>query len=272
MRATILATAALQLLCVVAFWIFWGLRKQVGTPPIILTVSLLIVAIGLLMRKNWARALTRALGVLMVVIGGGATIVIFRGDWEQHAREFLILVALSAVTTGIGFWWFWIFRASKSRDYFLPNISAVANTKSVRPLSISVIAIIMILCLLTLPFVFVYVDMKAFPFMGVLFEGRSANLVFTLWGLVHVPLGFGLWYLKEWARIGTLALLGVGFIGQAVSIFTGAYDSYSMIIAQQANRTPASHSGWFPLISSAIFIGAPVYFLITRRAAFQKAK
>jgi hypothetical protein len=273
MKATIIITSILQLLSVVAFWTLLAPGKR--TESLSILIAFIVVAVGLLKRRNWARVLTRLLGVLVLIVGGMALVSVLQDifrDTSQLSYKTLVPLARTVIISGIGLWWFLAFRSARARQFFLPSSSPQvlpATSTKVRPTSISIIAVCMMLYLLCIPIYLMMPQGKVFPLMGMVVEGVVAQLFWIISSLVGTVMGYGLWRMKEWARIGTLMF-------QAFSIVNGAMlllkqDVYYHYMEYVGPRTIYSSTRWSQLIFTVVAGGAICYCLIINRAAFQKS-
>lgn len=248
-------------------WMGWA----VGGMFILGGLVFLWTAIGLFMRKDFARLTTRLLGIFLViygvVLGVSGTLASLSTAIQAPANFAAVIVILGFATiqVAIGLWWALCFRRSKMGHLF-PTTGMAAR----RPDSISAIALLEISGIVMLPAV---KFITAFPAMGVILEGWAAQVYWVSWMVVTTVLGIGLWRLKEWARIGALALFGFGMVSTVLSqIVPGVHDRYMSIVMTQLGSTkPAMPGGgWITLVVCGIFFGIQAYFLITRRAAFRK--
>lgn len=289
MKATIIIAAVLNLLGAVLFtlgglsaiflpqmqtayhnlhpWMGW----IVGGCLLLAGLVFLWTAIGLFMRKDFARLTTRLLGMFLLIYGvvlgvfGSFAVLLAAKQSPANPVAMSFILGFAAIQVAIGLWWALSFRKSKMAHLF-PSTGLAAR----RPDSISLIALMEISGIVMLPAVTM---ITAFPVMGVVLEGWAAQAYWVGWMLVMTVLGIGLWRLQEWARIGTLAMLGFGMLNSLVTQWVpGAYDRYmSIVMAQFGGAKPAtSGGGWITIITCGIFFGVQAYFLITRRAAFRK--
>lgn len=291
MKATIIIAAILDLLGAVLFtlgglsaiffppmqtaynnmhpWMGW----IVGGCFILAGLVFLWTAIGLFMRKDFARLTMRLLGIFLlvygVVIGVSGSIGVLSTATQSSPSlvAMIIILGFASVQMSLGLWWTLCFRKSKMAQLF-PTTGIAAR----RPDSVSVIALLNMGGIVMLPAVTM---ITAFPALGVVLEGWTAQAFWVVWMLVLTVLGIGLWRLQEWARIGTLALFGFGMLNALVTqLVPGAHDRYmSVVMAQFGSTKPVpatSGGGWVAIVVCGIFFGIQAYFLITRRGVFRK--
>ncbi|PIR20352.1 MAG: hypothetical protein COV45_06135 [Deltaproteobacteria bacterium CG11_big_fil_rev_8_21_14_0_20_47_16] len=239
--------------------------KVSGIAYIVLGLGYIITAIGLFCRKKWARIITLLTGICIFAYAflvGIITTVTSYGTAYWTAPAIAMMWAMLLPFLGIGAWWTWAFRAAKMAALIPPSTS-------LRPTSISAIAIIKISNILFLPLI-VYV--AVFPAMGLLLEGLASQLYVGVLLIVSFVLGVGLWRLQEWARIGSLILYGYGFLNSVLFyVRPEALNVYVSTVRSQMGlpATQVSHPIW-GLGMGVVILGIFCYFLITRRAAFKK--
>jgi hypothetical protein len=143
-----------------------------------------------------------------------------------------------------------------------------------RPASISVIAVFLLTANAPAPLVFLYPrSWRMIMFFGVMFAGREMLVVTLLWAVVAVVLGIGLLRLRAWARIGAIAYCLAGIVNNCLTIPHIGHLMFAMSRAMGVPAPPISPNflRWMTILGAIVGLAlylTPVYFLITRVAAF----
>jgi hypothetical protein len=216
----------------------------------------------------------------------------------------IVMGAFWLFLSGIGIWWLIFFtRAAVSGQFVAARSPATAGLSGPppalsgaiqevsaipeqpgpkRPVSITIIAWLLLAGCILMP-LNILVHAPAVVFTKLL-TGWAASLCYLGYAVIHFFTGRGLLRLKPWARQAGIALYGFGFINMIAFYFTpGAHARMLALMESQNSMFP-----WFKVLPnqpqfhfdptpfSTIFgilgtvvIAVPIYFLITRRAAFE---
>jgi hypothetical protein len=219
---------------------------------------------------------------------------------ETGVRIFMGM--FSSALVGLGVWWVVFFNRRKVREQFVspqlePAIGAlpqaspqitgtIAATPRIRqrPLSITILAWFLLVGCLFIP---VNVLLRApAVFFTKLLTGYPATLYFLAFAALQLYIGIGLLRLKPAARIVCIWYLAFGFVNASVFYLApGAHARMLALIEKQQSMfpwmRPWQNQAWLqtdltPLLVIGGCVGLavlilPVYFLITRKQAFEKA-
>lgn len=157
-----------------------------------------------------------------------------------------------------------------------------AQRRPQRPLSITIIAWVLLAGCILSPLNFL-LHTPAIVLTKTL-TGWAAALSYLTFAVIHFLTGWGLLRLRPWARQLGIALYGFGFINiVAFYITPGARGRFQALMGSQNSMFPwlkaIPNQPHFPfeaqpfLTLVALFgmavIALPIYFLVTRRAAFE---
>jgi hypothetical protein len=209
--------------------------------------------------------------------------------------------AFSLALCAIGVWWLVFFNRQQVMNQFAPNQAGPSSESasadyalhnalpqpgqsiaSPRPLSITIIACFMLMGSSCVVFAF---WAPAVFFTKVLI-GLSSSLVYLAYGIASVVIGIGLLRLKSAARVGAIIFYVFACLNTMIFYFApGAHDRMSSLLAREQEFFPWMRA--FPNQTQFNFddkpfllVGAacallgtvvPLYFLITRKAAFDGA-
>jgi hypothetical protein len=245
MRAVLLVMAAL---C--AAFGAWGLAS----------------GIGLLRRRNWARISTLVYGVLLMIggfIAGGGAVV-------QRLHVVAVMAGAEAVVIlGLGVWWVAWLGSRGAQTEFHPAADAVAPAPDPRalPLSFLVIAWLLVvdagLGLLSLPLLS-RVDM--FYWMPS-YAGKA--LLMLLLAAAAGVCGAGLLLRRGWARPAACLYFAVGWVNTAAFYLHPPQPPFHFGGATAV--LPPAPLFLSTAVGSLAFLVVMEYFLLTRRAAYERA-
>jgi len=211
--------------------------------------------------------------------------------------------AFMLTLAGVGVWWLVFFNRSKVKEQFglspaLADASSLQTSYPVqgvpvgtadpgarkRPLSISVLAWLVLISCLSLPFSLL-LRAPAILFTKLL-TGWPADLFYLAFAVAQVSIGLGLLRLRPAARMAAIIYFAFGSVNAAVFYLAPGGDA-RMLALMESERSmfpwmrmlpsqPQFHFESTPfLVMGAIcgLIGTaiPLYFLITRKFAFDKA-
>jgi hypothetical protein len=254
----------------------------------------IVSGIGLWRLRNWARISTIVFAVLAGLGGLVAVLIALmlfvvplpnadRLDPESAARALaiarLIIMAMAAMLLGVALWWGVLLTRPTVVQQFTGG-DGTARTVSRRPLSISIVAVLM---LIGAPFMLFSLLMRApVPlFTVILTGGASVAYAMAIAGTLTYC-GLGLLRLEPLARRIAIGYFVFGILSSGVFFLAPGHDArITELIARQdaafpSLATPASQQPVLPVRMLMVFgivggvIGAaiPLYFLVTRRAAF----
>ncbi|HTR26022.1 MAG TPA: hypothetical protein VMI10_18760 [Terriglobales bacterium] len=212
------------------------------------------------------------------------------------------MIGVALAITGIGIWWIVYFtRASVKAQFVAPvlinspvspagatpvpvTVPPVSPSQPTRPLSITVIAFLILAGCVFLPLNIVLRSPAMF-FTTVL-VGWPAALLYSVFFLAHLCIGIGLLRLKQFARELAIAYYIFAFVNLAVFyLFPGGKDRmadlmrkslaiWGMVSWPNDPFSPFNSFRFlvvFGAICGLIGVAIPVYFLITRKQAYDAA-
>jgi hypothetical protein len=241
-------------------------------------------AIGLFSGRNWARILTLIAGGILLVVGAIAAIGVMvvpipplpNVTAEQLHLFRIAMVMFWGLVALTGIWWLVLF--TRPRIIALFKSPAEASRESRRPLSIVVLGGIFLFGG-SVGLVFLLVVRTPIMVMGILFQGNAALTINLILAASYVLLGIGLLRLDRRAYFGSLGLFAFGAINVlSMNLLPGRVERMQRYLQASPFYDPSQVAGmpwlfspWYAFSISVIILGLPVYFLITRRAAFYKA-
>lgn len=266
----------------------------------------MITGVGLWKLKEWARISTIIFSVLLGVSGVflllAAVIMPFPTmpqqpqpvDMAIFMRVFL--GALSLGTLAISAWWL-IYLSRKSvqaqfsgaampipaQPYAVSSgdlsLNSVPTRPAVagRPVSITVIAILVLLGAVFYPIALLM--HSPLMILGFMVRGAAAMAVHSIFALANLYIGIGLLKLWREARVVAIVWFLFAIVNVSVSFFgRGASERFAELLKEQPQLIGSTPEMVFPH-SFLIVIGvgtilmalAQIYFLVTRRSAFEAA-
>jgi hypothetical protein len=235
----------------------------------------IVTGICLCMRRNWARWSTLIFSWFSLFMFALLAVVFLVIPVRQSlgAVKILLASACMAIAATCG-WWAWLFNRPRIKKLFAEGGGEMAEPR--RPVSVSVIAWLWIIS------AGMMLAMAAFPFaVGIwVLTGWKAAAVKVVWSVADIVLGWGLLKLREWARQGSIAIIGLVTFNRLVFYgFPGSGGRLQEILDRNPFRmqqTPAvgttANMIWLGAVVGSLAILIPLYFLITRKAAFGKVK
>jgi uncharacterized membrane protein len=185
----------------------------------------------------------------------------------------LLMAALYAIPLGIAIWWLIQFNLRSTKDAFT-NADPDAPA-SARPLSMSIIGWYMLVagvgCL--------YPVIAGFPgfFAGGVFTGWSARVMYLVIGAVEFFAGAELLHLRERGRLAAIAVCSVSLVNAlALLLVPGAASraaafEHSRFASLASHATITSHASLMTGAWIGLLALVPLWFLLRRKAAFQRA-
>jgi hypothetical protein len=236
-------------------------------------------AVAIFLRKRWSRISILVFAGFLAVVGviGMLMVPFFQMPETPNADTpenlgMMVRIGMAAVygvCGAIGIWWLVLFTRPRTKEYY----GAQDIPADPRPLSIRIIAWWMLITgLLVLP-----CSLFHFPtvMFGAILTGWLATGVFAVLGAAQVLLGQGLLRMREWARVGTIVMIGIlaassivtmvhpGW-NEAMRLMMTAMPSFNEGVAQQRMLGPM----WIFALFGLAFLAVPLYFLVRRSAAF----
>lgn len=237
-------------------------------------------AVGVFRLKRWSRYSTLIFAAILVFWGLMQTLVsavIFFSP--PSGRHFTTLddFAAGLTSAALGGWWLYYFRRKAIRAWFQGKIATGMANSSGCPLSIALLAVLNLVAVpLMLPDAW-----QAFPIpiFGVVVQGASARLLDMLIIALQLYLGIGLLRLLPAGRLVAIGFYTYEFVNSLLfCVLPGAKGRYDRALAEflsiwhpqhVAAQSVVNGIAWMDLILSTVFSAIAIYFLITRRAAFE---
>jgi uncharacterized membrane protein (DUF2068 family) len=260
----------------------------------------LITGVGLWRLRNWARISTIVFAVILCFFGAFGCLTalampIFLSSMPTQVPNpqqfkvimvtFMLLVGLGEL--GIGLWWAIYFTRRSVIAQFAQTLAETpaglsaaplqpaAITSSRRPISISIIAwFLLVSAFLFLPFALLVRSPQLL--FGQLLTGVGAFALSTIYLLVIAYVGIGLLKLWPSARLVGIGYFAFGILNMAITwLRPGASELFQRMMAAQPRIFAAPPSMNFPeaffkaiMIGTALTMAVPIYFLATRKSAF----
>lgn len=263
--------------------------------------------VGLWKLKNWARISTIVFSVLLILAGAfgcAGSLLVPLTPTPQADQSILHavrvgMIAFWSTLIGIGMWWAVFLNRADVKVQFgqfsvgdgagvqpsaiaLSPITGTVQRAGSRPLSITIIAWLLLIGCLFIPMTF-FLRTPAIFFTQSL-TGSPRILVLLTFAAVQLAIGIGLLRLRPAARLAAIFLLVFGVLNSAVFMFApGGRTRVSLLMNNQQSIYPwvpamRSQTG-FGMDSTPFFIlgsiaglvcaGIQIYFLITRKSAFE---
>jgi hypothetical protein len=236
--------------------------------------------ICLMMRKEWARWSTLIFSGFSILVSAIMTLAFLIAPVPEEsghgARGVMHALAIVALLHAAMFgWWLWLFTRSRMVLLFRGTGRVEASR---RPVSITIIGWLWLIGGAMMCVMFGYPMALG---TWILLGWKAATLR-LLWGGVTLVLGWGLLKLHEWARKLGIILMVAGAVNGAVMwLMPGAPGRFqTMMEASPYHYGPTPSMVMFGgtgsfllfcLVMMVIAMAVPMYFLITRRSAFEPA-
>ena len=233
--------------------------------------------IGLLLLKGWAQISIIIFASLLALSLLGAPMMLLipfpttPGVDAGFLWGFRICMAAFYLLLGaIGIWWLILFTRPSVKVQFSDGVPKADDGG--RPLSISVIAWLLILGATSMP---VCLLMRVPTILlGFLLTGWAAVLTYTSLLIVLLCLGIGLLRLKPLARTLAIYYSVFGIVNMALFYLRPGYQARMAAIMQASSKffpspQPPIVFPWLAIfVMTTAFMGAQIYFLVTRKRAF----
>jgi len=254
---------------------FYGLMGALGVTT----------GICVCMHKKWARWSTLIFSWLTMLMCAFMPAVFLlmpfpsNGSSPDKVREglqvFRIVSASVCLVVGATCgWWAWLFSRPRIKELFSEGRARTLESR--RPVRIAVIGWYWILAGVMM------CAIASFPIaIGVwVLTGWKGAALKIVWGVAYFVLGWGLLKMREWARIGSLWMVGFYALNAMVLfLLPGGAGRLQALLEQnpwKLHQTPpmAATSGMMRLgVAGCVLVSIiPLYFLITRKAAFVPVK
>ncbi|HWZ83290.1 MAG TPA: hypothetical protein VNW47_11725 [Terriglobales bacterium] len=267
-------------------------------------------AIGLFRLKEWARISIIVFSVLLILTGacmGLGIVVFFTPPAASPAPDPTVMEGVrwfmggfSFLLLSIGIWWLVFFTRPRVNQQFATVPAALGATPSPailqpgspiipvappaarRPLSITIIAWFLLVGCLFIPLNF-FLHTPAILFTKIV-TGWAAVLYFVTFAALSLYIGVGLLRLKPSARTVGVTYYGFFIVNLAVFYFAPGASSRMADLMQRSQAlfpwAPQQQSSLLFDPTRLLLMGAsiglislalPLYFLVTRKQAFEKA-
>lgn len=240
----------------------------------------ILTAIGLFRLRPWARISMLIFSVFLVFTTMISTVAIFlvpmpAGKNVSSQIMIGVRVGIGSFYLGlmlIGVWWLYLFNKRTVKDQFRGAVgTAVAPA---RPLSITIIAWLMVVgaggCLLAVPL------RGPAVFLGLVLTGWQGSLTFLCFAAVELYLGLALLKLKPLSRVLSIYFYVFGIVNSLLMVALPGLEE--RLVAAMSFLPPEMRTQSlqflspsllsFLVVMGAIVTAVPVWFLITRKAAF----
>lgn len=269
-----------------------GFYFAIGVMYLVFALLGLATAVGVFLYKQWARYFTLVFaGILVgfgVLLAVTFAVMPFPSSPEESAAplppHFALIFKTSMVLiqlaiAGLGGWWLYYFNRGEIKLGFAGAVYGDAEAASRRPLSIGLLSI---LNFIGLPWMLVGAWLALpIPFFGLYAHGLSARIEYLVFAAVALYLGIGLWQLVPASRLVAIGYYVIGCLNTALfyslpgregryrKMFT---DSFNVWHLPQPHQPPMQFmvGAWTGITISFIVAAIAIYFLVSRRYAFQE--
>jgi len=229
-------------------------------------------AIGLLRMQNWGRISILVFAALLALTGvvAAPAILLIPAPPTAPANFDSVRAGIAifyGVLGALGGVWLYYFSRRGTREAF----AGVVNRESGgRPLSISIIGwwllISGVICVLLSP-----LRMPVTVFLWIVSGWTAAAWYFVL-GAFYTYIGYGLLRLNAMARLLAISLLSFGVVNGLVFYALPGRDARLATFMSKflfTHLAPPTHFPVFMLIPTLVGVALPLWFLITRKKAFE---
>jgi hypothetical protein len=195
----------------------------------------------------------------------------------------LVMFGILGLPGAIAVWWLILFTRRRVKQQFAseptgaaPDAPAIRPSRE-RPVSITVIAIVLLAGPLALLFLLVghFVGPLGMPawILGVEVDGDKAALFYVTLGLIELALGLGLWWMKPWARTGSVALCLFSIANSGGAVLRADALTRRLAAMFAAIGVPTTLPAGSAFFRLGIALGVvpflvALWFLVRRKAAF----
>lgn len=275
--------------------------------------------VGLLRLRKWARISTIVYSAILLVFTILPVLIFLlmpfpaTTGYPPHGNTSpevmvhtvrLIMVVIYSIPAGIAIWWLTFFNRAGVKSQFaaaasqvpvsspltpagLPStLPAFTPAASPRPISISIIGWYLIVAgALMLPFVFFQFPVSL---LGWVLTGRRATLIFLVYAVIHLGLGYGLLKLKPLSRMLAIcyflwAIVNALFftflpgrearMQASMAAMDAAIPGIRASSSQVAWSANFAHFGlWMGTVFGVLLPAVIVWFLVREKAAFETSR
>jgi len=260
--------------------------------------------VNLLHMREWARiSMIVFSGLLLVMAVPGLLMMIVmplptppvpavpNGEAIPPLEHFMTAVRIGlavfyALLALLGGWWVYFFNSRPIREQFRGAIEPTSETwapaafaptevsgSPKRPVSITIIAYLTLVGACMFPIL----NILHLPltFLGFFFTGGKAALIVTGYMSVQLLMAYGLLKLEKWGRSLAIYYFNFAIFNSIISvILPGAQARYEEATAAMQTSmglppTPFQFPIWFSLVFSLPMIAVQLWFVVTRKQAFE---
>jgi len=291
--------------------VFKLMMGAVALVYILLAAWGIATSVGLFRLRNWARISIIVFAVCLISMGGFSALTFlvmpFPAGPNQQVDAHIVsgvrvvMLSFAAGLLGIGAWWLVYFTRSKVKQQFVPvqalipgatagapgvpfSAPSYGSTVPDRPLSFTVIAWLLLVGAVFLP-INIVMRYPAMIFTKVV-TGWPAAVYYLALAAVHLYVGIGLLRLQLRARMVAIAYYGFMFVNMGVFYLAPGGSDRMLDLMRKSVRFPwVQAEAWQRQMAqfnttSFLVLGAvaglvgmlvPLYFLVTRKQAFENA-
>lgn len=258
-------------------------------------------AVGLLRMREWSRISQIVFAALLLLVSlPGMLVFLFMpfdelassGNPQMSAHVIsmvrVFVMAFYGSLAAVAAWWIYYFNTRAVRAEFASQpgaaISTAAETTAVagptarrRPVSMTIIGALLVIGALSFPMLIV-THFPLFMF-GFALTGWTAGVIALAFGAAQGAAGIGLLQLKSWGRELAIYVFSFGLVNLAACVFLPgsqnrfqqAMDSIYASMNMPANVPQIHFPMWLMLIGSVPVLLVELYFVVTRKWAFEHA-
>lgn len=239
-------------------------------------VGPLTAGVGVYKLKLWGRTAAIVSGVILLVVGALAGLGLWSQIKHSNAASGSDRFAcwLAAALVSLGALWAVYFSRSSVRKLFVPDSESgeQAYGEPKRPLSITIIGVLYLVGALFEVVLLFHRQSPGWRF-GVLLSGREASAYWLVQGTVDAAIAIGLLKLWPFARKAAIAFSLLFLFNSALFFFLPNHDARINALEgakRDANlrSNRAIYSPAFQIPALLVCTGIPLFFLVTRGAAF----
>lgn len=259
-------------------------------------------AVALLRMREWSRISQTVFAALLLLVSVPGMLVFFflpfsqlesSGNPQMDAHVIsvvrIFVMAFYGSLAALAAWWLYYFNTQAVRAAFAgqpvsaipadPVTSALPGPMGRgRPVSMTIIGALLIIGALSFPMLIV-THFPLFMF-GFALTGWTAGAIALAFGVAQGAAGIGLLQLKSWGRELAIYVFSFGLVNVAASVFLPGsqarfeqtIDSIYASMNFPPNIPQIHFPLWFMLIGSVPVLLVELYFVVTRKWAFESAE
>ncbi len=253
----------------------------------------LATAVGIFQLKPWARYSTMIfagiLGVICLLTAVGFAVMPLATPPSQARAELpphfevvfkAIMVGTQLALVALGAWWLYYFNRTDIKLRFAGQVIGTAILIGRRPLSIAILSIFYLLGS-SVMLLLVWIA-PSVAFMGILLHGAASRVFYIGSALAGFYIGVGLWRLVPASRVLAIGLQLL-YLVNAILFYAlpGRVERSQRLLDEAAqmwhfpsiNQSTQSFTfgTWSGIAVAILFAAVTIYFLVTRRSAFEPA-